>query len=176
VKSLGEIASLASGKTKPKDLSYLQSRTHAIPIYGGKGLLGFSSSFLRQGPTIILGRLGARCGAVHFVADERSWITDNALFVYESRPEVDLRFLYHSLCNLDLSSLRNMGRQPLISLATLYPVLLGVPPLAEQREICEVLASLETLITAQEKVLEQTRKVQSALPACVKAKLECHPF
>jgi type I restriction enzyme S subunit len=164
VRSLGEVASLASGKAKPKDSSYLRSPSHPIPIYGGNGLLGFTGTSLRTGSTIIIGRIGARCGACHFVSDEESWITDNALFVYETRPEVDLRFLYYSLCHRDPSSLRNMGSQPLISLAAIYPLLLAVPPLAEQREISEILRSLEDLMEAQDKVLHQTKKLRSAFP------------
>ena len=163
VRSLGEVASLTSGKTKPKDSSHLRSRSHSVPIYGGNGLLGFTVNALRKGSTIIVGRIGARCGAVHFVSDEESWITDNALFVYEMRSELDLRFLYYSLCHLGLSSLRNAGRQPLISLATIYPLLLAVPPLAEQREISNVLLCLETLMKAQDMVLGQTKKLRSML-------------
>jgi type I restriction enzyme, S subunit len=165
VRSLGEIASLTSGKTKPKDSSRLRSQSRSVPIYGGNGLLGFTSNPLREGSTVIIGRIGARSGVVHFVADEASWITDNALFVYKTRPEIDLRFLSYSLFHLNLWSLRNMGRQPLISLATIYPVLLAVPPLAEQREISDVLHCLETLAEAQDKVFGQTKKLRSALLA-----------
>ena len=167
VRSLGEIARFASGKPKPKDASHAFSRPHATPIYGAKGLLGFSSSILRNGPTIVVGRVGAHCGALHFVSDEASWITDNALFVYETRPEVDLRFLYHSLCELDLPSLRSTGRQPVISLSTIYPILLALPPLPEQREICEFLSSVESLVEVQGRVLGQARRVRSAFSAGV---------
>lgn len=165
VKSLGEIARFACGKTKPKDATHVRSRSHSVPIYSGKGLLGFSGSSLRQGATIVVGRVGAHCGEVHLVVEEASWITDNALFVYETRPEVDLPFLYYSLRQLDLSSLRNAGRQPLISLSTIYPVLLAMPPLEEQRRIRDLLVSLETFREAQDRVLGQAKRVRSALTA-----------
>lgn len=165
VRSLGEIASLTSGKAKPRDWSYLMSLSRPVPIYGGNGLLGFTSNHLRTGKTIVIGRIGARCGAVHFVPDEISWITDNALFTYETRPGLELRFLYYSLCHLDLASVRSKGRQPVISLGTIYPLLLAVPPIAEQREISEVLTSLDTLMHANAKVLEQSKKMRSALLA-----------
>jgi type I restriction enzyme S subunit len=165
VKPLGEIARLASGKTKPKDASHVRSPSHSVSIYGGKGLVGFSGSSLRKGVTVVVGRIGAHCGEVHFVSEEESWITDNALFVYETKPEVDIRFLYHSLSQRDLSSLRNLGRQPLISLSIMYPILLALPPLTEQRRICEVLLSLETLMDVQDRVLGQAQRVRSALRA-----------
>ncbi len=163
VRSLGEIAILTSGKTKPKDASHVRSASHSVPIYGANGLLGFTGAPLHRGNTIVIGRIGARCGAVRFVSDEACWITDNALFIYETRPQIDLRFLSYSLFHANLASLRNMGRQPLISLATIYPVLLAVPPLAEQREISDVLLSLEALGEAQEKVLGQMKRLWTAL-------------
>lgn len=97
VKSVGEIARFSSGKTKPKDASRVPSPSRSIPIFSGKGLLGYGGSSLRSGATVVVGRVGAHCGSVHFVSDPACWITDAALFVYETRPEVDLRFLYHSL-------------------------------------------------------------------------------
>jgi restriction endonuclease S subunit len=163
VKPLGDVARFACGKTKPRDAAHLRSPTNFVPIYGGKGLLGFSGTALRRGATIVIGRLGAHCGEFHFVPDEESWITDNALFVYETRPEVDLRFLYYSLRRLDPAALRTTGRQPLISLSTIYPVLVALPPLEEQRRICEVLLSMEALREAEDKVLVQAKRVRSVL-------------
>ena len=165
VRSLGEIARFACGKTKPRDASRVRSPSHPVPIFSGKGLLGFGASSLRSSATIVVGRVGARCGSVHLVSDSACWVTDAALFVYETRPEVDLGFLYHSLRRLDLPSLRSMGRQPLISLSTIYPLLLALPPLDEQREICDLLFSVEALREAQDKVLAQARRVRSALGA-----------
>ena len=169
VKSVGEIARFSSGKTKPKDASRVPSPSRGIPIFSGKGLLGYSGSCLRSGATIVVGRVGAHCGSVHYVPDPACWITDAALFVYETRPEVDLRFLYHSLRRLDLPSLRSTGRQPLISLSTIYPLLLALPPLDEQREICDILAAVETLREAHDRVLAQSMRLRSALAACAGA-------
>jgi len=163
VRSVGDLASLTSGKAKPGDSSHLQSPSRSVPVYGGSGLLGFTRNALRAGSTIVVGRIGVHCGAVRFIADEASWITDNALFVYETRPEIDLRFLYYSLLYLDLRSLRNEGRQPLISLAAIYPALIAVPPLPEQRDIAAILLSVDALAEVQGRVLDQSKRLQSAL-------------
>ncbi len=165
LKSLGEVARFACGKTKPKDASHVSSAARCIPIFSAKGLLGFSGSSLRSGATIVVGRVGAHCGSVHFVSDAASWITDGALFVYETRPEVDLRFLYYSLRRLDLPSLRHVGRQPSISLSTIYPLLLALPPRDEQGEICNLLSSVEALQESHDKVLAQSTRLRSVLAA-----------
>jgi type I restriction enzyme M protein len=165
VKSVGEIARFSSGKTKPKDAFRVPSPSRSVPIFSGKGLLGYSGNCLRNGATIVVGRVGTHCGSVHYVSDPACWITDAALFVYETRPEVDLRFLYHGLRGLDLPALRKPGRQPLISLSTIYPLLIALPPLEEQREICDLLAVADTLQEAHERVLAQLMRLRSALAA-----------
>jgi hypothetical protein len=165
LRSLGEVARFASGKRKPRDVVHAPSASHHIPVYGGKGLLGFGASTLRKGATIVVGRVGTHCGDVHFVPDEASWITDNALFVYENRPEADLRFLFHALSLMDLPSLSTRGRQPVISLSAIYPLPIALPPLAEQQEICEILSSLGAFREVQENVLIQAQRIGSLLPA-----------
>ncbi|OHD72879.1 MAG: hypothetical protein A2177_03190 [Spirochaetes bacterium RBG_13_68_11] len=169
LRSLGEIACFASGRAKPKDFFRVRSPSHPVPVFSGKGLLGFCGNALHRGATIVVGRVGIHCGAIHLVFEEECWITDAALYVYETRPEVDLRFLYHSLRRLDLASLRTTDHQPLISLSTIYPLLLALPPLEEQREICALMSAAETLRDAQDMVLAHARRVRSALLAAVMA-------
>jgi type I restriction enzyme S subunit len=140
-----------------------------VPVFSGTGLLGFCGNALHRGATIVVGRVGAHCGAIHLVSEEECWITDAALYVYEARPEVDLRFLSCSLRRLDLTSLRTTDRQALISLSTIYPLLLALPPLEEQREICALMSAVETLRDAQDRVLAHVRRVRAALLAAAPA-------
>jgi type I restriction enzyme S subunit len=163
--SLGEVAQLASGRTKPSGASRVPSPSCSVPIYGPRGRIGFSEKSLRSGPTVVVGRVGRYCGSVHYVAEASCWVTDAALFVYEARPEVDLRFLFHALQQLDLPSLRRPGRQPLISLSTIYPLPVALPPLEEQREICRLLESVLRVREAQDRVLEQAARLRSVLLA-----------
>ncbi len=143
---LEELAHLTCGRAKPKDTSRLRTDLQAVPVYGGKGLLGFSASALCYAPTIVIGRVGSSCGAVHFVAAEKSWITDSAVFVYAVRPEVDLRFLFRCLAAVDLGALRTGSPQPQLTLSILNPLPLPLPPLAEQREISAALDCLDGYI------------------------------
>lgn len=162
-KSLGEIVTLTSGRAKPREASSLRSPSHSIPIYGGSGIVGYAGNFLRKGITIVIGRVGGHCGALHFVSEDASWITDSALFIYENEPEVDLRYLFYALRKLDFSRLRNAGRQAVISLAMLYPLVVPMPSIGEQREIASMLCSFESLIEIENRNHSQLRKMKTEL-------------
>jgi len=77
---LGEIIKLSSGKTRPNDFSKFPTDIQRYPVFGGNGIMGYSSKVLVIYPTIILGRVGAYCGVVH-VTYNKAWITDNALYI-----------------------------------------------------------------------------------------------
>jgi hypothetical protein len=76
--SLGEVAQLASGRTKPSGASRVPSPSCSVPIYGPRGRIGFSEKSLRSGPTVVVGRVGRYCGSVHYVAEASCWVTDAA--------------------------------------------------------------------------------------------------
>ncbi len=54
-KTVGDIAILKSGKSRPKE----ESDINNVPIYGGNGILGFTNQHNIDGETIIIGRVGA---------------------------------------------------------------------------------------------------------------------
>jgi type I restriction enzyme S subunit len=75
--TIGESLKLKSGDF----LSAANMDTNGkYPVYGGNGITGYHSSYLFENRKIVIGRVGAYCGAVHHTLPY-SWITDNALYV-----------------------------------------------------------------------------------------------
>ncbi|MBK8372978.1 MAG: restriction endonuclease subunit S [Saprospiraceae bacterium] len=68
---LQEVLDFGNGKVKPKNQGN-------IPIYGGNGILGYGDDSNYSGETIVIGRVGAYCGAVYY-ENRPIWISDNAL-------------------------------------------------------------------------------------------------
>jgi len=74
---LGDLISMSSGE----GLTSSQMDDSApYPVYGGGGLNGRYTRYLFEEPTIVIGRVGARCGCV-FVTEPKAWVTDNALYL-----------------------------------------------------------------------------------------------
>ena len=103
------------------------------PIYGGNGINGWHDSYLFQSPQLIVGRVGAYCGAVH-VTQPFAWVTDNALVATLMVTGLTLEYLQHALRIANLNQYSGASGQPSISSASIGNVHLPLPPLSLQRE------------------------------------------
>ncbi len=50
----------------------------SFSVYGGNGVIGFFNEFIHSGKFIIVGRVGALCGNIHYV-EGNIWVTNNAI-------------------------------------------------------------------------------------------------
>src|SRR5690606_8377852 len=128
---LGEIISISSGDGLT---SYQMDKSGKIPVYGGNGINGYHSKYNIDKKRIVIGRVGAYCGAVH-ITEDKGWVTDNAFIVSYSEENIDFNWLSFFLKALDLNKLSYKGNQPVISGARVYPLVVPLPPLSEQKRI-----------------------------------------
>jgi type I restriction enzyme S subunit len=114
--------------------------------------------------TIVIGRVGYYCGSIH-VTPPKAWITDNAFITHFCQDSIYLRFLVLLLNGTNLKENENATAQPVISGSKIYPIVVGLPPLPEQRRIvakvdslmalCDRLeASLDTATTTRRRLLD----------------------
>lgn len=138
VKKLGDIFKLKSGESLPKskviDGNY--------PVYGGNGIIYYHSEYNIDKPTIIIGRVGAKCGCINF-SKEKSWITDNALIINKKIKTYNDTYMFYFLDFLYLNSYANKNAQPVISGQKIYPIKIGFPPLNEQQKIASILSTVD---------------------------------
>ena len=52
----------------------------SYPVYGGNGITGYHNKYNLSGDQILIGRVGALCGNIHYIK-ENIWVTDNAFVV-----------------------------------------------------------------------------------------------
>ncbi len=122
---LGEAIKLRSGQFLPaKEMS----PGGAYPVYGGNGVAGYHSEFMYEEPRIVIGRVGANCGAVHMTAP-RSWVTDNALCVVDKPSSLDPGYLQMVLSKANLNQFASQSGQPSISAGRIGSVEIPIPPL-----------------------------------------------
>lgn len=124
---LEDVLSVKSGSFLP---AKAQERG-PYPVYGGNGVNGQHSEYLFEDPKVVIGRVGAYCGVVH-LAPEKSWITDNALYVSSMKRELSLTYLRDALAAANLNQYASQSGQPLISASRIREVLLQVPPIDAQ--------------------------------------------
>jgi len=105
-----------------------------IPVFGGNGITGYHDQYNVSQPTLVIGRVGFYCGSVH-ITPENAWVTDNAFITTFSHLNIDIKFLFLLLKATDLNENDNATAQPVISGRKLYPIVVCLPPLSEQRSI-----------------------------------------
>jgi type I restriction enzyme S subunit len=114
------------------------------PVYGGNGITGYHSSYLFENRKIVIGRVGAYCGAVHHTLPY-SWITDNALYVAKKDSRLLDEYLVYILRSANLNQYASQSGQPLISEGRLENVKIPLPPLPEQKRIAAILEKCDRL-------------------------------
>jgi len=147
--TLSNVLKFGNGKTRPKIEG-------GFPIYGGNGILGYTSETNYYGETIVLGRVGAYCGAVYY-EDKPIWISDNALSA-KPKNNNNAKYLYYFLKNLDLNQFALGSSHPLITQTLLNSIEIELSKEeSEQKAIASVLSSLDDkidLLHRQNKTLE----------------------
>lgn len=161
---LGNIINISSGRFLPSN----EMKTKGtIPVYGGNGINGYHNEYLIDKPTLIIGRVGFYCGCVHLSTD-KAWVTDNAFITTFSENNVNINFLKWLLIASDLGKNDNATAQPVVSGKKIYPLVVALPPLAEQERIVEKLEQILPLVEEYGKNEEKLSKLNSTLPNKIK--------
>jgi type I restriction enzyme, S subunit len=146
---LGDVINFGNGKSRPKTEG-------TYPVYGGNGILGYATEFNYDGQTIVIGRVGAYCGATYF-ENQPIWVSDNALAA-KPKNRNDAKYLYYLLKDLNLNQHAEGSSHPLVTQRLLNAIdVTYSDDECEQKAIASVLSSLDDkidLLHRQNKTLE----------------------
>ena len=135
---LGDVIKFGNGKAR-------LSSEGATPIYGGNGILGYSADANYVGETIVIGRVGAYCGATYY-EDQPIWVSDNALAA-KPKDRDNAKYLFYFLKNLDLNQHAQGSSHPLVTQTLLNSIDVEIVENPdEQKTIAAVLSSLDDKI------------------------------
>jgi type I restriction enzyme, S subunit len=84
-----------------------------VPVFGGAGLMGFTSQSNAKGYVITVGRVGAYCGQF-FAHRGEAWVNNNASQIVSRKPELS-EWLFWALKNVDIDVIRKGAAQPFVS-------------------------------------------------------------
>ena len=123
-------------------------------VYGGNGFIGYSDKFNVKSDSIIIGRVGAKCGNVRYLKGEK-WISDNALIL---KSDQDYTYLKYLLESLNLNHLANQNAQPLITSSMVKLVVVTLPNSLEEQML------IANFINAKTNAIDQTTfKIQKQI-------------
>ena len=139
---LGTILSVSSGDS----LTGAQMNSAgSIPVYGGNGIAGTHDKWNVCHRTLVIGRVGYYCGATH-ITESFAWVTDNAFITHFNEELLQMKWLKFLIDYLEPRKRASSTAQPVISGKLLYPMLVPLPPLAEQLRIVQRVDELLPLV------------------------------
>jgi len=157
---IGDIAKFTSGSLIDVSALHGRSSEYPVPVFGGNGIAGYTSDALVLVPSVVVGRVGQKCGMV-YLSDGPAWITDNALYPKRICRPMDMRFLALALEGARLNEVRNRNDLPLITQAIVHAVRIAWPlDVSEQRAIAAVLSDVDALITALDCLIAKKRAIK----------------
>ena len=132
-----------------------------FPVYGGNGLRGYTEKSNFTGECAIIGRQGAFCGNVRYFFGE-AYMTEHAVVVCANEKH-DTRYLSNLLASMQLGRLSGQSAQPGLSVKVLAEQEVDMPPLAQQKKVTSILASIENKIELNNKINKNLEQQALAL-------------
>lgn len=131
------------------------------PVYGGNGINGYCKNYNIPKDTMIIGRVGEKCGNVN-ITFKRSWISDNALIVVPLKKH-NIKYLEYLLKHINLNNYANKNAQPVISGKIINDIDIEYNSnLKEQKSIADTLTNIDNLIDSLQKIIEKKEKIFKA--------------
>ena len=148
IRCLEDCCNLLDKKRKP--VTKASREAGEYPYYGANGIQDYVSNYIFDGTFVLVGEDGSvitKSGTpVVTWAEGKIWVNNHA-HIIEEKEGVMLRYLYHYIQTIDVTSLIH-GNIPKLTGKDFKALKIAVPPLEVQREIVHVLDSF-TLLTAE---------------------------
>ena len=119
---LGDLVKIKGGLYLKKEM---YADVGMYPVFGGNGIQGFSDKFNYDSFVIILGRVGANCGSIHW-SYEPVWLNNNSAGIIPKDKEFN-EYILQFLLNYDFSQVRGGSAQPFISNTALGGITVPIP-------------------------------------------------
>ena len=154
--SLGDLIKVKSGDGIA--VSHLHEYDK-YPVYGGNGINGYTTANNVETGTMIIGRVGEKCGNVNITASN-SWVSDNALIV-TPKAKYDIKYLKYLLEHTNLNSRANRNAQPVISGQIIYKI--EVPYITDTKEqtlVGQMIHQFDTHIANLTELIEKKKAIR----------------
>lgn len=142
---LGDIITLNYGKSLPERIR----KSGNVPVYGSGGISGYHNASLVKGPGIIVGRKGS-IGTIQY-CNEDFFPIDTVFYVTINKRNIDLKFIYYMLQQLNLPSLNTDAAVPGLNRDVAHSQKILYPDFPIQKKIAEVLSNYDDLIETNNK-------------------------
>lgn len=140
-----EILEIRNGKNQRN----VENPNGNYPIYGSGGIMGWADDYICPANTVIIGRKGSINNPIY--VETPFWNVDTAFGLVSNDKIILPKYLYYFCRSFDFEALNTTVTIPSLTKANLLQIEIDVPPLDEQRNIVEILDSIEKSIALYNK-------------------------
>ena len=156
-KTIGDIAPLQRGF----DLPTGQINNGKFPVVYSNGIMNYHSSYKCVAPGLITGRSGT-IGKFTYIEDGYYWPHNTSLWVtnfYDNNP----KFIYYLYQTIRIGQYSMGSGVPTLNRNNVHRHQTFIPKLEEQKKIATFLSLLDERIATQSKIIEDLKKLKSAI-------------
>ena len=164
--SLGDLSEVLDSRRVP--VREEDRPSGPVPYYGANGQQDWIDGSLFDEPLILLAEDGGHFNEfvdrpIAYRIDGPSWVNNHA-HVLRAASGVDQGYLFWSLRNKDICRWIAGGTRSKLTRGEMEQVVIPVPPLEEQRQIAEILDTIDETIQATERVIaKRTAELQGLI-------------
>ena len=130
-------------------------------VFGTGGIIGRAKLFLDRGPALVIPRKGSITSVFYIQEDQKFWIIDTAFYL---KPQNGYcKFIYFTLCNMDLELLNEATGVPSLSRENIKSIQIPLLPLPEQHRIASILSQIDEAIEKEQKYKEKLERIKRGL-------------
>ena len=155
-KKLGECLTLLYGK----DWKDKSSTKKLYPVLGTGGVISYIDEFIYDKPCVLIGRKGSINNPVFI--DKPFWTVDTQ-FYSKIHEGYSPKFLYYIFCTENWSKHDESTGVPSLSAKNVENTHKHIPSFPEQQKIADFLSNVDSIITAETKILNTLQKKKKAL-------------
>jgi len=145
---MGEAAANLDSKRRPVTRS--DRRGGEYPYFGANGVQDYVDEYIFDGTFLLMGEDGSvvqKDGTpVLNWATGKIWVNNHAHVLVEKSSDVRLRFLFHYLQTVDITSYVTGGTQPKLNQGNMNRIEVPVPSLEDQDRIVAILDKFDALV------------------------------
>jgi len=169
VLTVADVADFLNARRVPLSSLERARRSGPFPYYGATGVIDYVDEFLFEGPHVLVGEDGTvvtpEGKPVVTLASGCFWVNNHAhVLIPKSREVADTYFLNFALRAVNIGPYLSGSVQPKLSMGNLKRVQLPWSDSDQRAQIAEVLGSLDDLIEANRKLMDDAKNLARTLP------------
>lgn len=165
--TIENVCDILDGKRVPLNKEQRDKMKGDIPYYGANGIVDYINDYIFDEDLILLAEDGGyfeeyQTRPIAYLIHGKSWVNNHA-HVLKVMGQANTNWVYYSLVHKNIVPFIKGGTRSKLNQAELRQIPIPLPPLHEQKNIAEILTTVDDAIEETDKIIEKTKELKKGL-------------